>query len=123
MTSTYEILILVLGTLTPFTLIGYIFYLYFRARNRERLLLIEKGIDPSFRNQKGRRANFSVFRYGLLFTSIGAGILIGHLISVVTPFKGMSLFISMILLFGGGSLILSYFLEQKYLESIDSKEK
>jgi hypothetical protein len=48
-----------------------IFYLYITAKNRERLALIEKGMDPNL-----SRGNF-LTQLGIIGGGIGAGLIVG----------------------------------------------
>ncbi|KGL64159.1 DUF6249 domain-containing protein [Polaribacter sp. Hel1_85] len=70
-----------------------IFYLYFSTRNKERLALIEKGVDASI-FMKGATKNAAPFwkvlilNLGLLAMGIGVGILLGTLLSYHFGYNG-----------------------------------
>ena len=70
-----------------------VFYLYFSTRNKERLALIEKGVDASI-FMKGSVRNAAPFwkvlilNLGLLAMGIGVGILLGTLLSYNFGYNG-----------------------------------
>ena len=76
-------------------------YLYFTARTRERLALIERGMDPN--TFKARRANL---KYGMVIVAVVSGTLLGDLFGP-EPF-GFSIGVPLGVLLGGLSLIIYY---------------
>jgi len=99
----------------PVALFGMIFgicYIYFSTRHKERLALIEKGIDAKM-FQTVRKPFYLILKLGLLFIGVSIGILMGYILNVsIKMFEGVS-YPSMIFLFGGIALVLSYFIEKK----------
>lgn len=77
------------------------------AKNKERLKLIEKGMDPSIANTKPD--NGPILLSGLLFSGIGFGAFIGYMISLCFQQDRNILIIALTILFGGVGLI-SYFI-------------
>jgi hypothetical protein len=71
-----------------------IFYLYITARNRERLALIEKGMDPNL-----SRSDFWP-QVGIIGGGIGAGLMVGDIVKGGTygPLMGI--------LFAGAGLVI-----------------
>jgi len=71
-----------------------IFYLFFSTRNKERLALIEKGVDAKIFMQGERRKGSSSFakvfllNIALLAMGIGVGILLGTLLSYNFGYAG-----------------------------------
>jgi hypothetical protein len=71
-----------------------IFYLYFSTRNKERLALIEKGVDAKIFMQGERRKGSSSFakvfllNIALLAMGIGVGILLGTILSYNFGYSG-----------------------------------
>jgi hypothetical protein len=86
-----------------------IIYVYFQARNKERLALIEKGADASiFFSQEGKKGNKHVLlKIGLFLIGIAVGVVAGYLLSM-TGMNEQAGYISMIFLFGGLGLIVYY---------------
>lgn len=88
------------------------------ARNKERLKLIEMGMDPSIADKKpdnNQKLGWGPLMWGLLFAGIGLGYFIGFLISIAFPEDKVTLINAMGLLFGGISLI-GYFIYRKRLD-------
>lgn len=89
-----------------------------RARAKERLLLIEKGIELSNLPKKGFfRVKFPWLKIGILITSISFGLLVAFILTKKIQFfhtnagerDPSSLFI---FLFGGIGMILAYILDK-----------
>ncbi|MEZ4904962.1 MAG: DUF6249 domain-containing protein [Spirosomataceae bacterium] len=77
--------------------------------NIERMSMIEKGLDP-FVNRKRRSISpDNTLRFGLLLVGAGIGLLIGSILgdSFNDGFR-----ISMIMIFGGAGLLLSYMIQK-----------
>ena len=97
----------------PITVFGCIFgvlYVYFTTRNKERLLMIEKGADPSIFSWKLGRLGIKI---GLMAVGIALGVMAGQLITHTTKMDKEPATISMIFLFGGIGLIVEHFLAKK----------
>jgi len=100
-----------------FASIVLILYMFYSTRNKERMALIEKGADASlFRTGK---KPFSVLKLGMFFVGVGIGILAGNILAVSTNLEEPVPYFSMILLFGGASLIAYYLIEKKKKEKED----
>lgn len=91
------------------TLFG-ILYVVFTTRNRERLAMIEKGVDPEIFAQ--RKTRFSI-KIGLLSVGVSIGILAGQFIAYMSIMSPEPATTSMIFLFGGLGLIVDHFLARK----------
>ncbi len=101
--------------LIPLALFASIFgilYVYFTARNRERMSMIEKGVDPSIFTRKRSYSNMTL-KFGMLLVGVSLGILIGSLIDEYTTLPEEVAYFSMIFLFGGLALITNSVLEEK----------
>jgi len=92
-------------------------YFYFRARNRERMALIEKGGDLS--KFFGEPNDHLLFKNGMFLIGLAIGLLMGYLMAMILPIPDVVAYFSMILLFGGLSLILYYPVSAKYLKKGD----
>lgn len=91
------------------TLFG-IIYVVVTARNRERLAMIEKGVNPADFVEQRRRLGI---RLGLLCIGISLGILAGQMIGHFTMMSRGPATFSMIFLFGGLALVIEHFLSRK----------
>ena len=95
------------------TLFG-VLYFYFTTRNRERLALIEKNADPAlFKTEPTNVFKKFSIKIGMLFIGGGFGVLVGNILTVSTRLEEEVAYISMIFMFAGAGLILSYFVARK----------
>ncbi len=95
-------------------------YLYFTTRNKERMALIEKGADASlfYANKvpKERNGNgWSIFglKTGMFLMGIAIGVIMGGILSNSNVLNDGVNYTSMILFFGGLSLVASYLIKPK----------
>jgi len=91
-----------------------ILYVYFTSRNKERLALIEKGTDASLFKTSSKP--FPTLKIGMFLIGIGIGILMGNIVASLTRLEQEVAYFSMILLFGGASLISFYLIEKNKKE-------
>lgn len=89
-----------------------IFYVYLSTRNRERMSMIEKGVDPSIFTTKRNYANMTL-KIGMLAVGVALGILVGSLIDEYTTLEDEVGYFSMIFLFGGLALIINSVIEHR----------
>ncbi len=88
-----------------------IFLRYFE--NVERMAMISKGMNP-LENQKRRRISpDNTLRTGLLLFGAGIGLLIGSILAHFAHFHGDGIQISLIMIFGGAGLLLSYLIQMR----------
>nr|WP_321407882.1 DUF6249 domain-containing protein [uncultured Carboxylicivirga sp.] len=97
-------------------------FFYVKARNTERLALIEKGADAN--NFYGKKENRKSFRFpwmkfGLLISGLGFGLALGLFIISTPSLKealddvGPGLVFATMLLFGGIGMIVAHFVDRK----------
>lgn len=98
-----EVLLFLLGSV--FTL-GFIFYMYFTTRHRERMAIIDKGGNIQFHGTKGNRN--SSLKWGLVLLSLGLALGIGIALDVTYDSDG-PIFTFPLLLIGGGLGQLFYY--------------
>ncbi len=89
-----------------------VFYFGRKAEHKERLALIEKGVDPSVYMHKETSSSSSALMWGLLILGIGLGSFLGYILSVYSPFGREYMMPSLSLVFGGLGLI-GYFVYRK----------
>lgn len=80
------------------------------VRRKERMVMLEKGADPSVFNDL--KPGMAGIRYGLLLIGVAVGILVGNILDATTVLEEEVSYFSMIFLFGGIALVISYFLEK-----------
>ncbi len=109
-----QIIIPVLGILLPIiiTLGAFIMVVYIRKyENIERMSMIEKGVAPDL--FKRERVNGgSTLRWSFLLIGVGIGFLMGYWLDRMYNMEETGYF-SMLFIFGGLGLGISYFLEEK----------
>lgn len=93
---------------------------YILAHRKERLALIEKGLDASMLKIE-KRPNASL-KWGLFLIGIAIGILLGNIISETTFMREEVAYFSMIFICGGLSLLIYYFINKKQLKDHERKE-
>jgi hypothetical protein len=104
--------------LVPMSMFAMIFgIVYIAIRKKERMALIEKGIDASLFTI-GKRVSADL-KWRMLFVGIGVGILLGKIFASYTLLGEEASMFSMICLFGGLSLMIYHFIER----SIEKKNE
>lgn len=84
-------------------------------RKKERLMLIQAGLDPATFD-KSEKTSLSTVKLGMLLVAVGLGILIANIIVKYEVMDRDAAVFSLVFLFGGISLLVSYFLEKKQLK-------
>ncbi len=92
-----------------FCLVFGLYYIYIRARNKERLALIEKGADASiFIPNDGKKSQTHLLlKFGLFFIGIAIGLVAGYFVESA-GMVGPVAYFSMIFLFAGLGLLVYY---------------
>jgi len=106
----------ILVPLAFFALVFGALYIYFTTRNKERLALIEKGADPKLFKTRDTGSSFSTMKLGLFLIGIAIGIIAGYFLEE-GGMEEEAAYFSMIFLFGGIALTVSYLLQKKNKES------
>ncbi|MBL6444922.1 hypothetical protein JMN32_01285 [Fulvivirga sp. 29W222] len=88
-----------------------------RYTNDERLAMIEKGMSPA-ELSNARSSTSGPLRFSLLLIGIGLGFIVGYFIDSSTNMNELSYF-SMLFIFGGVGLGLSYIIEEKKAKKED----
>jgi hypothetical protein len=106
--------------LIPIVLFTGAFALAFGIRylmNKERMALIERGINPG--DSQSAPKPFLSLKYGLLLVGLGIGLVTSLIIVIFTRLSeddSVALYFGLISIFGGLGLILSYAIEKKWLD-------
>jgi high-affinity Fe2+/Pb2+ permease len=99
-----------------FLMVFAIVYIAVTTRNRERLAMIEKGVDPKLFTSEPRPVHISTyatFKWGLFMIGLAVGLFVGAMFDEYTNMPDSPMYISMILVFGGLALILAYLFRPK----------
>jgi hypothetical protein len=92
--------------------VGWFFYLSFRdnqLKNKEKVALIEKGMDPSLLDPKFKVQNS--LKIGLLLIGAALGILLGYLVNLIFGIPNFVAYSTMIFVICG--IVLVYFHKSK----------
>jgi hypothetical protein len=104
-----------------FAMIFGIFYI----RNRERMAMIERGMDP--RAYKAQPAPYQNLKWGLLLIGSGLGLFLAYLLDRTvfanTHDENEAIYFGLIAVFGGLGLVLSYRIEKKELYDIEHRKE
>lgn len=112
--------------LVPITFFICTFAMIFGIRyfsNKEKMAMIERGIDPGI--NKATPKPFLSLKFGLLLVGVGLGLLValftvrgvfGNQMTNGEEGQAVAIYFGCIGIFGGLGLILSYFVEKKWLD-------
>ena len=93
-------------------------YLHYSTRNKERLALIEKGMDAGIFKQSRETPpvwKVLVLNIALLLMGIGVGILVALFIQESLGFYNDALYPGLIFLMAGTGLMTGFFMTKKYV--------
>ncbi|HAM98265.1 MAG TPA: hypothetical protein DCQ26_06610 [Marinilabiliales bacterium] len=114
-----ETLIPIFGMLTAviinlglFTAIVLAIYYSVKAQNKERMALIEKGVDISEIYRK-KETKHGFFKFGVVLMGIGLGLVFGVLLSQFNAIPPVVAYFAGILFFGGTGVLLANYLAAK----------
>lgn len=101
-----------------FAVIFGIFYLFYSTRNKERLALIEKGVDAKiFMQGEKKKSSLTgriiILNLSLLLMGIGLGVFVALLLTTYTALEEEAIFPAMIFFMGGLGLFLGFNLTKK----------
>lgn len=94
-------------------------YLFLSTRNKERLALIEKGVDASV-FMRGPKANSGSFykvvllNIALLLMGIGLGIFLGLILSTYTSLNSEAIYPAVIFFTAGAALFIGFSMTRKW---------
>ena len=114
--------------LTPVLVLTIIFgaivaMVYLGIRKKERMSMLEKGVDASVFFTPKKRNSYAL-KYGLLLIGVALGILIGNILATTSAFmyEKEAAYFSMIFLFGGLALVIYYFMAKKMVNDEDDED-
>ncbi len=93
-------------------------YVFLTTRNKERLALIEKGMDASMFATKGPKFSIAKFilNIALFFIGIGIGVFFGNYMAETMNLDEDFMIPSMLFIFGGLGLVVGFFITRKLEE-------
>lgn len=93
-------------SLAFFAAIFFSFFYAIKARNKERMALIEHGVDVSTIYRKRENKN-GFFKFGFILIGVALGLIFGAIFSASGIMEEPVSYFAMILLFGGGGVLLA----------------
>jgi hypothetical protein len=100
-----------LVSIAAFATVFGIIYTIVITRYRERMSMLEKGVDPSYFASKG--PDTRALKAGMLCIGIALGLLAGNMLYKTDLLDRVVAYFSMTFLFGGLSLIVNFIVERK----------
>ena len=85
------------------------------ARNRERMAMIDKDVNPKdfMVREKRKFSVFGLLKWGLLLAGIGIGLFLGSLLDEYTSLPAEPGYFAAPLFFGGLGLIIAFLIQKK----------
>jgi hypothetical protein len=110
------VMVPIVAIISTFTMIVFIR----KYDNDEKMAMIAKGITPPAKNSKSYNVNPShSLRWGFVLIGFGVGLLMGNFLEHIIEIDEETAHFSMIFIFGGLGLLLSYF----YQMNLDKKNE
>jgi hypothetical protein len=112
-----KLTVMVEDILIPLIVFAAIFGIVFvvvSARNRERMAMIEKGIDlKDSTNNNNKPGIYGILKWALLLAGVGFGLFLGSLLATYTDIQEEPAYIASALFFGGVGLAIAYLMARK----------
>ena len=83
------------------------------SRNRERMAMIEKGVNPKDFMTDRKPNSYGVLKWALLLVGLGFGLFIGSLMETYTRISEEPAYFASALFFGGLGLFLSFLIAKR----------
>ncbi len=110
----------ILIPITMFAMTLGIVYVTVSARHRERMAMIERGVDTSiFKRQRNHDNNL---KWGIIVLMVAIGLVVGNAVSKASMVDEELAGAAFPLMFGGGGLLIYYFLRKSKYEVMDKVE-
>lgn len=97
----------ILVPLSAFAMVFGIAYLWITARHRERMAMIERGLDASIFGQRPD-GKFKFLKWGFLCVGVGAGVVAGSILHGLFDMDEAAAIFSMVFLCGGMGMLYFY---------------
>ncbi len=94
---------------------------YLNVRKRERLKLIEMGINADI--FETRKPYSPALKWGIILVALGLGLFLARLLINSGKFDQGEAYFSMLFLFGGAGLLIYHFIELKLKKNYPDKEE
>jgi hypothetical protein len=97
--------------------------IYILVRKKERMALLEKGVDASYFMTPVKNQSFTALKLGLLLIGLAIGILLGGFLFHLTNMNEEESYFSMIFLFGGIGLVVNHYMEKAERAELAKEKK
>ena len=84
-----------------------------QARNRERMAMIEKGVNPKDFMNTSKSSVYGILKWALLLAGLGLGLFIGSLLETYTQIQEEPAYFASALFFGGLGLVIAFLISKK----------
>jgi len=84
-----------------------------QARNRERMAMIEKGVNPKDFISDRRPNSYGILKWALLLVGVGFGLFIGSVLEAYTSIHDEPAYFASALFFGGAGLFAAFMIAKK----------
>jgi hypothetical protein len=102
----------ILVPIATFIMVFGIIFVVISARNRERMAMIEKGVNPKD-FISGRPGVYGIIKWALLLVGIGLGLFLGSLLGTYTELPEEAAYFACALFFGGIGLAVAFLITKK----------
>ncbi len=112
-----------MGELVPIALFLGAFAMVFGIRylsNKEKMAMIERGMDPGLSKSIVAPKPFLSLKFGLLLVGLGIGLLVALFVAKLnnlTEEESVAVYFGFLGIFGGIGLIVSYVIEKNWIET------
>ena len=103
----------ILIPLVVFAAIFGIVFVVVSARNKERMAMVEKGVNPKDFMAQRKPSIYGILKWALLMVGIGLGLFIGSLLETYSDLPDEATYFACALLFGGLGLAVAFLLQKK----------
>jgi hypothetical protein len=103
----------VLIPLVVFAALFGIIFVIVSARNRERMAMIEKGVNPQDFMTTKKPSIYGILKWALLLVGIGLGLFLGSLLETYTEVPEEPAYFACALFFGGLGLATAFLITKK----------
>jgi hypothetical protein len=103
------------GILVPIAAFAAIFAIVFilaTARNRERMAMIEKDVNPKDFMVKNKPSVYGILKWALLLVGLGLGLFLGSLLETYTSLSEEASYFACALFFGGLGLVTAFLISK-----------
>jgi hypothetical protein len=90
-----------------------IIYVFVSARNKERMAMIEKGVNPKEFLQTASPNVYGILKWALLLVGFGLGLFIGSLLETYTAIQEEPAYFASALFFGGLGLVIAFLIQKR----------